>query len=286
MWDKNFASIASYSLRLRENYVSGSEYLQDTNTPARMIAIEMENTLGRNEAIEKFMNEDFSGLDVYSKDIINHYKMLGPSVYKKVLLEMNTCLAREPPTHSTNSDGLGAKMASFSMTEPGKKAIEDLKSLNSNLFLLAKNFGDENTGMNTSMMEMSAQSSYGVWSLMDKIARNLKMIAVKIKTRNLMTPYSKDGIDKVMIGIMFQYAIASLSIELNASVGKRYSKELNEIYSSINELSTAINDYNLLAVERNWPVLLTENEALAESMKLINSITLFPYIGQKYFFVV
>jgi hypothetical protein len=240
---------------------------------AGRIACEMKKTLGRNEAIEKFKSEDFSGLDKYSMEIINHYKMLGPGVYRKFLAEMNTYLAREPSTHNTNPNGLRAKMASFNVIEPGKKVIEDLRSLNRILFMLAENFGIENT----SMMEMSAQTGYEIWGLMDKIAGNLKAMAVEIETRNLMTPYNKDGVDKVIIKIMFQYAIASVSIELNASVGERYSKELNGIYSSLNELSTAINDYNLLAAERNWPVLLTENEALAEAKKLMpnlpNSIT-------------
>ena len=113
------------------------------------------------------------------------------------------------------------------MIEPGKKVIEDLRSLNSILFKLQENFGIENT----SIMEMSAQTSYEIWCLMDKIARNLRTMAVEIETRNQMIPYNKDGVDKVMIKIMFQYAIASLSIELNASVGEKYSKELNEISS-------------------------------------------------------
>jgi hypothetical protein len=237
---------------------------------AGRVACEMKKTLGRNEAIEKFNSEDFSGLDVHSMEIIKHYKMLSPSVYKKFLTEMNACLTREPSTHITNLNGLGAKIASSNVIGLGKKVIEDLRSLNRILFKLAENFGSENT----SMMEMSAQTCYEIWCLKDKIARNLKTMAVEIETRNQMIPYNKDGVDKVMIKIMSQYAFASVNIELNASVGERFSKELNEIYSSLNELSTAINAYNLLAVERNWPVLLTENEALAEAKKVINSITL------------
>jgi len=155
--------------------------------------------------------------------------------------------------------------ANDTILELGRKIVEDFKSLNSILFELQENFDDERSRLR----EMSLETDSKIKKIVDRIGFNVKKLGNCILEETRVTPIDKGEMDNVMIGIMLQYATTSACIKLDALIEETYAKELNEIHSSLNQLSTALNDYNLLAVEKNWPKLLTENEALIEAKKLM-----------------
>jgi len=120
----------------------------------------------------------------------------------------------------------------FDAIETGKEVIKDLRALNSILFRLQENYGLKYKRLK----EMSVETDNEISILMDKIARNIGVMSGALGTENQMTPYSKDDMDNVMIGIMLQYATTSACIKLDASMGEIYVEELNRIHSSLNEL--------------------------------------------------
>jgi len=118
--------VHEYALNHEQELLSRSrryahDQMIDSDTRhARMVAIEMVHVLGRDEAIEKSKNKNFSDLDKYSLYLINHCKMLGPNVYNKFLTEMCTHIVREPKYY-TDPKSLGYKIQSLTKRTEGRE---------------------------------------------------------------------------------------------------------------------------------------------------------------------
>jgi len=156
--------------------------------------------------------------------------------------------------------------------ETGKKIIEDFRTLNQILFKLQENFSLKDK----KLREMSEQTNNEIRGLMDRIALNLKVIGNVLEKvpPEQVAPYSKEDMDTIMIRIMNQYMTTSVNIQIDSLNGKLYVTELNEIHSSLKDLSIALNNYNTLAKDKGWPELMSESEAFAEAKRLVQLINL------------
>jgi hypothetical protein len=139
-----------------------------------------------------------------------------------------------------------------------EEVIRDLKTLNRILFSLQENFNLSESRLR----EMSESTDSDIIALVDRIEFNLKKISQALKTETQVTPFNKEEMDRVMVGIMAQYMTTSMNIKLDAVIGESYSMELNKIHSALSDLSTSINNYNTFARDKNWPEIISENEAL------------------------
>jgi hypothetical protein len=147
----------------------------------------------------------------------------------------------------------------ISAVEIAQEVIEDFRSLNQILFKLQEDFSLP--GDRKKLREMSAQTDEEIRPLMGRIAGNIRKLNGTLRKEVHVLPHDKEDMDRAMIRIMNQYMAMSVSIQLDASKGELYAAELNEIHSSLKELSDALNGYNEMAKVKGWPELMSENEA-------------------------
>ena len=139
------------------------------------------------------------------------------------------------------------------------KLIEDFSSLNQILFKLQEDFSLP--GDRKKLREMSSQTDEEIRLLMGRIAGNVRKLSRALKREDKVISHDKEDMDGAMIRIINQYMAMSVSIQIDVSKGEFYAAELNEIHSSLKELSDALNDYNEMAKVKGWPKLMSESEA-------------------------
>jgi len=163
----------------------------------------------------------------------------------------------------------GEVMVKANAIEAGKKVTEDFSVLNRILFKLQGDFG---FSADRKLKEMSAQNDGEIRTLMSKIVSNLRAMKDALENGERQAPCSKKDMDDVMIRIMINYMTTSVNIQLDAQIGETYTKEVKKIYSSLNDLSEALNKYNKLARKKGWPELMSEDEAFATAKKRLSEI--------------
>jgi len=149
----------------------------------------------------------------------------------------------------------------------------DLNALNLILYKLQPDLGLESEG-DSELREISESDDIEIKHLADRIETNLGTISAALRTETQVTPYNKEDTDRVIIRIMFEYMSFSTNIKLDSFIGENYSAEINRIHSAFREFSASINDYNGLARNKNWPEIISVNEAFIIVNQLFQSVTI------------
>jgi len=149
----------------------------------------------------------------------------------------------------------------------------DLSVLNLILYKLQPDLGLESEG-DSELREISESDDIEIKHLADRIETNLGTISAVLRTETQITPYNKEDTDRVIIRIMFKYMSFSTNIKLDSFIGENNSAEINRIHSAFSEFSASINDYNGLARNKNWPEIISINEAFIIVNRLFQSVTL------------
>lgn len=152
-----------------------------------------------------------------------------------------------------------------------EEVIKNLSDLNLILYKLLPNLSLES---DSELIKMSENNDMEIKNLTDRIKSNLEIISKVLRRETQVTPYNKEDTDKVIIKIMAEYMNTSMIIKVNSFIVENYSVELSRIHSAFCEFYASINDYNGFAKNKNWPEIITENEAFIIVSQLFQSVTL------------